>query len=119
MAGIFGEPQVPKLIEGLKQRVKARDAQSAVKLERIWTDYSDRLDKAEMKLTGDLDSHAMDAESAIAELSNRGNESMAASGIDTEAPGKPADAVEPRRAPELPPLAPNSPAEPEPPKVTL
>ena len=103
MAGIFGEPQVPKLIEGLKQRVKDRDVQSAVKLERIWTDYDDRLTKAEIKLTGALDSHAMDAESAIAELSNRGNDVTSASGGDTEASGKPADAVQPSGASEQPP----------------
>lgn len=75
---IFGEPKVPGHINRLKERVKTRDDESAVKLDRVYHDYEDRLTRAENKLQSDLDGHALSAEAAISELSNRGEQVTAA-----------------------------------------
>ena len=68
--GLFGEP--PKHIDGLKKRVRARDENSALVIERAYIDYEDRITKAERAAIGQLDAHAMAQEAALQELTNRG-----------------------------------------------
>ena len=81
---IFGKPQIPDHIAKLKARVSERDTTMATKLELIYTDYDARLSAAEKKLQGDLDGHALDAEAAISELTNRGEQVAAASSGDVK-----------------------------------
>ena len=75
---VFGKPQFPEHLKALKERVNKRDTESELKLERAWIDYHDRLTQAENKVVGDFDKHAMEAEAAMKELSNRGEEITAA-----------------------------------------
>jgi hypothetical protein len=87
----FGEPKCPKHLSDLKKRMSERESESTLRLERAWIDYHDRLRAAEQKVIGDFDAHALEAESAMKELSNRGEQVTAAasniSGQDTEAEG--------------------------------
>src|ERR1700722_3546033 len=85
---VFGEPKFPKHLAELKKRVSDRESESVLKLERAWIDYHDRLMAAEQKVIGDFDAHALEAESAMKELSNRGEQVTVAasntSGQDAE-----------------------------------
>ncbi len=86
---VFGKPKFPKHLAELKKRVSDRDDESTLKLERAWIDYHDRLMTAEQKVISDFDAHALEAESAMQELSNRGEQVTAAAsnafGQDAEA----------------------------------
>lgn len=81
MSPLFaGASDVAHGIARLKARVAERSAASVVKMERVYVDYEDRLTKAEAKLSSELDSHALDAEHAVQELTNAGEQVSAASG---------------------------------------
>jgi hypothetical protein len=70
-------------IKSLKKKIADRSVKSSVKIAGIYSDYDDRVSKAELTLAKSLDSHAMDIESAARELSNLGESITAASSDDT------------------------------------
>ena len=79
-------------IETLKKKIADRSVKASVKIAGIYSDYDDRVTKAEHTLAKSLDSHAMDIESAARELSNLGESITASSseggGLTESKPGE-------------------------------
>jgi hypothetical protein len=66
-------------INDLKTKVAARSAAGSTKIARVYADFDDRVTKAEASLAKGLDEKALNVESAIAELTNLGEQVSAAS----------------------------------------
>jgi hypothetical protein len=84
-----GASDVAQGIARLRARVAERSAASVVKMERAFVDYEDRLTKAEAKLAGELDRHALEAEGAMQELTNAGEQVFNDSSTGSSVEGSP------------------------------
>jgi hypothetical protein len=76
--------QLVQDINNLKTKVATRSAAGSTKIARVYADFDDRVTKAEASLSKSLDEKALNVESAIAELTNLGEQVLGASSGSSE-----------------------------------